>query len=156
LHAACLDLPLLEHYEILGVQGRGGMGIVYRARQRGFNRLVALKMIVTSGFADTEDKARFRAEAEAVARLTQPNIVQVYEVGQTGRRPFFSMEYAQGGSLASRLNSTPLPSRGRGLWPVSSWTSTFSREKTFPSIETIGPRAHVIVWGAPWRVIPNA
>src|SRR5262249_59058671 len=82
--AAPLDmssLPSVPGYEVLAPLGRGGMGIVYRARQLGLNRLVALKMILSGHHAGDEERLRFRAEAEAVARLQHPNIVQVFEVG---------------------------------------------------------------------------
>jgi serine/threonine protein kinase len=85
------------------------MGIVYQARQLGLNRLVALKMILAGDHADAERLARFRTEAEAVARLRHPNIVQIYEIGQAGGAPFFSLEFCSGGSLADRLREGPLP-----------------------------------------------
>jgi tetratricopeptide (TPR) repeat protein len=84
------------------------MGVVYQARQKGLNRLVALKMILTEQ-AGEEERARFRLEAEAAAALRHPNIVQIYEVGETEGRPFFSLEYIAGGSLAKKLAATPLP-----------------------------------------------
>src|SRR5262245_13720284 len=83
----------LPGYEILGELGRGGMGVVYRARQKGLNRLVALKMILAAEHAGELERARFKAEAEAVARLQHPNIVQIYEIGEQGGRPFFSLEF---------------------------------------------------------------
>jgi tetratricopeptide (TPR) repeat protein len=98
-------------YEIEGELGRGGMGVVYRARQVGLNRPVALKMILAGGHAGAAALARFRAEGEAVARLAHPNIVQVYEVGEADGLPFFSLEYVDGGSLADRLDGTPWPAR---------------------------------------------
>jgi WD40 repeat protein/tRNA A-37 threonylcarbamoyl transferase component Bud32 len=100
--------PTVPGYEVLEELGRGGMGVVYKARQRNLNRLVALKML-HGGRADPRERARFQAEAEAVARLQHPNIVQVHEVGECEGRPFFSMECCAGGSLATRLAGTPLP-----------------------------------------------
>jgi WD40 repeat protein/serine/threonine protein kinase len=101
----------LPGYEILGILGRGGMGIVYKARQITLNRFVALKMSRTGEMADEQERERFRAEAWAVAQLRHPNIVQIYEVGEHQGRPFFSFEYVEGGSLADALNGTPQPAR---------------------------------------------
>jgi serine/threonine-protein kinase len=103
--------PTVPGYHILGVLGRGGMGVVYKARQVGLGRYVALKMILGGAHASPEDTVRFLAEAEAVARLQHTNIVQIHQVGRHGEVPFFSLEYVEGGTLAERLNGTPQPPR---------------------------------------------
>jgi serine/threonine protein kinase len=103
--------PTLPGYEIEEEVGRGGMGVVYRARQKSLNRLVALKVIRDSALAGPEHLARFRAEAEAVARLQHPNIVQVHELYEKEGQPFFAMEYVSGGSLAQYLGGKPKPPR---------------------------------------------
>src|SRR5205807_9205823 len=83
----------------------------YHARQSKLNREVALKMILAGGHSSEEDRARFLAEAEAIAALNHPGIVQVYEFGTHAGQPYFALEYCPGGSLAKRLDGTPLPAR---------------------------------------------
>jgi WD40 repeat protein len=94
-------------YEVLGVLGRGGMGIVYKAMQVGVRRIVALKTILQADYATAEERNRFQAEAEAIGRLTHPHIVTVYEVGEHNGLPYFSLEYCPGGSLEKQLDGTP-------------------------------------------------
>jgi WD40 repeat protein len=106
--AASPALPDVPGYDLLGVLGQGGMGVVYKAWQCGLNRTVALKVVLGGGHASAADLARFRAEAEAVARLQHPNIVQVYEVGEHRGLPFLSLEFCPGGSLAEQIDGTPL------------------------------------------------
>ena len=101
--------PKIAGYEILGELGRGGMGVVYKARHIGLNRIVALKMILSAEHAGRQAVARFRVEAEAVAQLRHPNIVQVYDIGEQDGRPYFSMEFVEGGSLAKRIDGQPQP-----------------------------------------------
>jgi serine/threonine protein kinase len=108
---AALSLPKVEGYVILRELGRGGMGVVYEARQEGLNRIVALKMVLAAGRASADELARFRAEAEAVAHLQHPNIVQVYDVGTHDGLPFFSLEYCSGGTLADHTGGRPQPPR---------------------------------------------
>jgi WD40 repeat protein len=112
LHAG---FPLLPGYEVLEELGRGSMGVVYKARQIKANRLVALKMILTGSQASAGELARFRSEAEAIARLQHPGIIQVYEVGEwrpdgsSATLPFFSLEFCPAGSLARQMEGIPLP-----------------------------------------------
>jgi serine/threonine-protein kinase len=101
----------LPGYEVLGVLARGGMGVVYKARNLRLNRLEAVKLMLAGLHATPEGLARFRTEAEAVARLRHPNVVQVYQVGDWAGEPYFTMEYLEGGSLAERLRRAPLPPR---------------------------------------------
>ena len=108
-------------YELLDEIGRGGMGVVYRARQKSLDRMVALKMILRGSLASDLDVARFRAEAGAAARLNHPNIVPVYEIGEHDGQPFFSMKFIEGQTLAQRLADGPLEGReaARLLLPIT-------------------------------------
>lgn len=98
-------------YEIVRELGRGGMGVVYLARQAGVGRLTAIKMLLAGEHASASERARFEAEVEAVGRLKHPNLVQVFEVGEHEGRPYFSMEYLEGGSLEEKIDADPLNPR---------------------------------------------
>ena len=94
-------------YELIEPIGRGGMGVVFKARQRALGRLVALKQIRAGLDADPKELARFQTEAQAAARLAHPNIVRVFDVGQQDGLPYIAMELVEGGNLAERLASGP-------------------------------------------------
>jgi serine/threonine protein kinase/WD40 repeat protein len=96
-------------YELLEELGRGGMGVVFKARHLQLNRIVALKMILSGELASEQERERFRAEAETIARIQHPNIIQIFEIGEHDGRLFLSLEYCGGGSLESALRGTPLP-----------------------------------------------
>jgi serine/threonine-protein kinase len=104
-------LPRIPGYEVEGVLGRGGMGIVYRARHLRLKRLVALKMSLACADCEPRERERLQREAEAVAGLRHENIVRVYDVGDHDGRPYFTMEFVEGGSLAQKLAGTPQPAR---------------------------------------------
>jgi eukaryotic-like serine/threonine-protein kinase len=107
--AAETTLPDVPGYEILCRLGRGGMGVVYKARHQKLNRIVALKMILAGEHADADRLARFHVEAEAVARLRHPNIVEIYDIGLANGMPYFALEYLSGGSLKQLFQQGPLP-----------------------------------------------
>ncbi len=105
------ELPRIPGYEVETLLGRGGMGLVCKARHRRLNRFVAVKMLITGTYAGPHERARFQREAEAVASLRHPNIVQIYDVGDHEGLPYFTMELLEGGSLAQTLAATPQPAR---------------------------------------------
>ncbi len=104
--------PSFGDYEILEELGRGGMGVVYKARQRSLNRLVAIKMMRDARLSSESDRARFHAEAAAAAKLKHPNIVTVHEVGEHEGQPYIVMEYVDGAPLSQHVaEHGPLPPR---------------------------------------------
>jgi tetratricopeptide (TPR) repeat protein/tRNA A-37 threonylcarbamoyl transferase component Bud32 len=105
------EMPQIPGHELDEVLGRGGMGVVYRARHVRLNRTVAIKMLLNGAHGSPEARERFMREAEAVAGLRHPNIVQVYELGDQGGQPYFTMEFIEGGNLARKLAGTPQPPR---------------------------------------------
>jgi hypothetical protein len=104
-----IPLPVIPGYEVEAVLGMGGMGVVFRARHLRLNRIIALKMLLAGAYARPHERERFQREAEAVAGLCHTNIVQLFEVGEHEGRPYFTMEFVDGGSLAQKLAGAPQP-----------------------------------------------
>jgi serine/threonine-protein kinase len=104
-------LPQVPGYEVEAVLGYGGMGVVYKARQHALGRPVALKMLLAGPFAGSQELGRFRRETAALACLRHANIVPVYDAGDVEGRPYFTMEFLEGGNLAQKLSGTPQPAR---------------------------------------------
>jgi serine/threonine-protein kinase len=104
-----VECPSIPGYEIRAMLGRGGTAVVYRAMQTKPRRQVALKVMPAGAHAEPGELARFRAEAETVAGLAHPNIVQIYEVGEQDGWVYLALEYVNGGSLADRIAGTPQP-----------------------------------------------
>jgi eukaryotic-like serine/threonine-protein kinase len=105
------ELPRIPGYEVMEVVGRGGMGVVYRARHVRLDRPVALKMLLTGAHASRESRERFLREARMGAGLRHPNIVQVHDMGDQDGLPYFTMEFVEGGNLAQKLAGMPQPPR---------------------------------------------
>jgi serine/threonine-protein kinase len=103
------DLPRIPGYDVQAVLGHGGMGVVYKAWHLRLRRTVALKMLLAGAYARSQERERFLREAEAVAGLRHANVVQIYDVGDLDGRPYFTMEFVEGGSLAQKLAGTPQP-----------------------------------------------
>ena len=108
--------PAPQHYELIEEIGRGGAGVVYLARQAGLDRPVAVKMLLSGRRSGRSQLARFRRESAALARLTHPNVVQVYDCGELDGAPFLAMEYIDGPSLAERLRRGPLEVTQAARW----------------------------------------
>ena len=107
--------PQIDGYEIEALLGRGASGVVYRARHKRLGRTVALKLAPDGADLTESQRQRFRQEAEALAQLRHPNIVQVFDVGEAGSRPWFAMEYVHGATLAQRIDGRPQDPRSATL-----------------------------------------
>ena len=121
-HSTASPWPSVPGYEILEELGRGSMGVVYKARQSGLQRIVALKMMRADVHASPEELQRFISEARVLASLQHPNIVQLFEVNLQKNAPYFCMELVSGGNLADRLNGRPQPFR-----PAAQFLLTLAR-----------------------------
>ncbi len=115
-HDAYEPIETIAGYEIIALLGRGGMGIVYKARDQKLGRIVAIKTIAEGQHATPDQLERFQAEAHAVARLRHPNIIAIHAIGEHDNRPYLSLEFAEGGSLAQRLAEKPMAPREAAGW----------------------------------------
>jgi serine/threonine protein kinase len=142
--------PHVDGYEVLEQLGRGGMGVVYRARQVGLGRDVALKMVLSESHGGPRELARFRAEAGALARLRHPNIVQIYDVGEAQGRPYFAFEFVAGGTLAQRLRGAGTPPQAPG--PSAKLIETLARAVHAAHVSGVIHRdlkpANILLWDA--------
>ena len=143
--------PQVSGYEIVDELGRGGMGVVYLAKQTGLGRLVALKMILAGAHANEKDLARFRQEAEAVARLRHPNIVQIHDIGESDGIPYFALEYVEEGNLGTRIRGKP-----QELESAARMVETLARAIYFTHQRGIVHRdlkpANILLAGEPFEV----
>ena len=122
--------PIINGYEVFEEIGRGGMGVVYKARHLGLKRLVAVKMLLGSRFESDETRRRFHREAQAIGRLQHPHIVQVYDFGETEAGPYFSLELLDGGSLSRKLDGTPWnPDAAAGFMERLAWAIQYAHEQ---------------------------
>ena len=112
------DLQTFDDYELIEMIARGGMGVVYRARQKSLHREVALKMILSGQLASEQEVQRFQSEAKAAAHLRHPNIVTVHEVGEMDGRHFYSMEFVRGQHLGDRMQQCPLQPKQAVLYLI--------------------------------------
>jgi serine/threonine protein kinase len=142
------DWPRIPGFTILERFPGGGMGIIYRAYQKSLNRIVCLKMVRSGEYADPQELARFRVEAGAVARLSHPHIVPVFDFGEHHGLPFFAMEFIGGGSLADRLARGPLP-----IGQAAALVETLARAMDYAHREKIIHRdlkpANILLQGTP-------
>src|SRR5262249_22660046 len=115
-------LPNIVGYEVQAVLGYGGVGIVYKGWHLRLKRPVAIKMLLAGAYAKPEERERLLREAEAVAGLQHPNIVQVFDIGDHNGRPYFTMEYMEGGSLAQKLAGVPQPA-----WQAAAFVATLAQ-----------------------------
>lgn len=124
------SLPSIRDHEVQAVLGRGGMGVVYQARHVKLNRTVAVKMLLAGSHAGRQETQRFMQEAESAASLKHPNIVQIYDYGEVGGQPYFTMEYVAGGSLAKKLAGTVQPVRDAAKMVAALGQAVFAAHKS--------------------------